>query len=45
MRRGGYQNVPGIWSSEQLADWKHVVDRVHAKGGVFFCQVILSMPE
>src|SRR5271154_873976 len=40
---GGYQSVPGIWTNEQVAAWKCVVDRVHAKGGVFFCQVHLSL--
>ncbi|KAJ7052272.1 hypothetical protein C8F01DRAFT_1090745 [Mycena amicta] len=29
----GLLNVPGIWSDEQIAAWKKVADRVHAKGG------------
>jgi NADPH2 dehydrogenase len=36
---GGYDNVPGIWNSEQAAAWKRVTDAVHAKGGFIFCQL------
>uniref|UniRef100_A0A0E0KR22 NADH:flavin oxidoreductase/NADH oxidase N-terminal domain-containing protein n=1 Tax=Oryza punctata TaxID=4537 RepID=A0A0E0KR22_ORYPU len=32
-------NTPGIWTKEQLEAWKPVVDAVHAKGGIFFCQI------
>jgi len=35
----GYPNVPGLWSEEQVEAWKPVVDAVHAKGAVFFCQI------
>lgn len=35
----GYPDVPGIWSAEQVGAWRHVVDAVHAKGAVFFCQI------
>jgi 12-oxophytodienoic acid reductase len=35
----GYPNVPGIWSQEQIRAWKPIVQAVHAKGGVFFCQL------
>jgi 12-oxophytodienoic acid reductase len=35
----GYPNVPGIWSQEQIRAWKPIVEAVHAKGGVFFCQL------
>ncbi|XP_047094478.1 putative 12-oxophytodienoate reductase 11 [Lolium rigidum] len=35
----GYPNVPGLWSDEQVEAWKPVVDAVHAKGAVFFCQI------
>ncbi|KAI4868383.1 FMN-linked oxidoreductase [Hypoxylon rubiginosum] len=28
---GGYANVPGIWSQDQIAAWKTVTDAVHAK--------------
>ncbi|KAM0830929.1 hypothetical protein ACQ4PT_065884 [Festuca glaucescens] len=34
-----YPNVPGLWSGEQVEAWKPVVDAVHAKGAVFFCQI------
>jgi NADPH2 dehydrogenase len=36
---GGYDGVPGIWSEEQVAGWKNVIDRVHAKGSKFFIQL------
>uniref|UniRef100_A0A0D3FW96 NADH:flavin oxidoreductase/NADH oxidase N-terminal domain-containing protein n=2 Tax=Oryza TaxID=4527 RepID=A0A0D3FW96_9ORYZ len=32
-------NTPGIWTKEQVEAWKPVVDAVHAKGGIFFCQI------
>ncbi|KAM7279426.1 hypothetical protein ACFE04_006560 [Oxalis oulophora] len=35
----GYSNVPGIWTKEQVEAWKPIVDAVHAKGGIFFCQI------
>ncbi|CAI9275492.1 unnamed protein product [Lactuca saligna] len=35
----GYKNAPGIWSKEHIDAWKPIVDAVHAKGGVFFCQL------
>lgn len=35
----GYPNTPGIWTKEQVEAWKPVVDAVHQKGGVFFCQI------
>ncbi|KAK9756170.1 hypothetical protein RND81_01G078500 [Saponaria officinalis] len=35
----GYQHTPGIWTKEQVEAWKPIVDAVHAKGGVFFCQL------
>ncbi|KAG4957584.1 hypothetical protein JHK82_043298 [Glycine max] len=30
----------GIWSKEQIEAWKPIVDAVHAKGGIFFCQIL-----
>ncbi|KAK5108362.1 hypothetical protein LTR62_008392 [Meristemomyces frigidus] len=36
---GGYNNVPGIWNSEQVAAWKPVVDAVHAKGSFIYLQL------
>ncbi|KAJ7656298.1 hypothetical protein DFH06DRAFT_991557 [Mycena polygramma] len=38
-RSGGYGNVPGIWSDEQIAAWKKVTDRVHAKGSFIILQL------
>lgn len=35
----GYPNTPGIFSDEQLAGWKRVVDAVHAAGGRIFLQL------
>ncbi|XP_049400636.1 12-oxophytodienoate reductase 1 isoform X4 [Solanum stenotomum] len=35
----GYKDVPGIWTKEQVKAWKPIVDAVHAKGGIFFCQI------
>ncbi|CAN1175520.1 Putative 12-oxophytodienoate reductase 11 [Linum perenne] len=35
----GYVDAPGIWTSEQVEAWKPIVDAVHAKGGIFFCQI------
>ncbi|KAL4271607.1 hypothetical protein GQ457_13G000170 [Hibiscus cannabinus] len=34
-----YSNAPGIWSEEQVEAWKPIMDVVHKKGGVFFCQL------
>ncbi|XP_062152953.1 12-oxophytodienoate reductase 1-like isoform X2 [Alnus glutinosa] len=34
-----YPDAPGIWTKEQVEAWKPVVDAVHAKGGIFFCQL------
>ncbi len=34
----GYPRIPGIFSAEQTAAWKYVVDAVHAKGAKFFMQ-------
>ncbi|XP_015889272.3 12-oxophytodienoate reductase 3 isoform X1 [Ziziphus jujuba] len=35
----GYPRVPGIYTEEQVEAWKKVVDAVHAKGSIFFCQL------
>src|SRR3954451_13075699 len=35
----GYQDTPGIYSKEQVAAWRKVTDRVHAKGGHIFIQL------
>ncbi|KAI0647402.1 FMN-linked oxidoreductase [Trametes meyenii] len=31
--------IPGIWSKEQVAGWKRVVDEVHAKGSFIYLQL------
>ncbi|KAI1134837.1 NADH:flavin oxidoreductase/NADH oxidase family protein [Hypoxylon sp. FL0543] len=36
---GGYPNVPGIWSKEQIAAWKNVTDAVHANGSYIYLQL------
>lgn len=36
---GGFPHVPGIWSDEQIAAWKPVVDAVHAKGSYIYMQL------
>ncbi|KAM3513312.1 hypothetical protein MY11210_002996 [Beauveria gryllotalpidicola] len=38
-RAGGYLNVPGIWSAEQIAAWKVVTASVHRKGSFIFLQL------
>jgi N-ethylmaleimide reductase len=35
----GYALTPGIWSDEQVAAWKPVVDAVHDAGGLIFLQL------
>ncbi|KAJ6763531.1 12-OXOPHYTODIENOATE REDUCTASE 11-RELATED [Salix purpurea] len=35
----GYPNTPGIWTKEQIEAWKPIADAVHAKCGIFFCQI------
>lgn len=34
-----YRDAPGIWTKGQVEAWKPIVDGVHAKGGIFFCQI------
>ncbi|RLN04123.1 hypothetical protein C2845_PM13G19430 [Panicum miliaceum] len=36
---GCFPRVPGIYNQEQIDAWKKVVDAVHAKGAIFFCQL------
>ncbi|KIX98305.1 uncharacterized protein Z520_05606 [Fonsecaea multimorphosa CBS 102226] len=38
-RAGGYLNVPGIYTDEQIASWKQVVDAVHSKGSFVYLQL------
>src|SRR5271170_4439472 len=35
----GYQDTPGIYSKEQIAGWRKVTDRIHARGGRIFIQL------
>ncbi|KAJ4757496.1 12-oxophytodienoate reductase-like protein [Rhynchospora pubera] len=35
----GYTDTPGIWTKEHVQAWKPIVDAVHKKGGIFFCQI------
>nr|GME05982.1 12-oxophytodienoate reductase 3 [Ipomoea batatas] len=35
----GFPHVPGIFTKEQVEAWKKVVDAVHAKGAIIFCQL------
>ena len=35
----GSPGVPGIYTAQQVAGWRKVVDAVHAKGGVIFLQL------
>ncbi|KAG2556512.1 12-oxophytodienoate reductase 1-like [Panicum virgatum] len=36
----GFKNCPGIWTREQVEAWKPIVDAVHRKGALFFCQIV-----
>ncbi|KAJ7608661.1 hypothetical protein FB45DRAFT_762961 [Roridomyces roridus] len=36
---GGFPNVPGIWSDEQIAAWKKITDTVHAHGSNIFMEL------
>ncbi|GLB35701.1 putative nadh flavin oxidoreductase nadh oxidase [Lyophyllum shimeji] len=38
-KAGGYYNIPGIWSDEQVHAWKQVTDAVHANGSYIFLQL------
>ena len=35
----GSPGVPGIYSQDQIAGWRKVVDAVHARGGIIFLQL------
>src|ERR1700740_1147329 len=35
----GYQDTPGIYSKEQVAGWRRITERVHARGGRIFIQL------
>ena len=38
-RACGWENVPGIYTAEQVAGWRKVTDAVHAAGGRIFMQL------
>ena len=38
-RASGYANVPGLWSTSQLAAWRNVTTAVHEKGSYIFAQL------
>lgn len=38
-RAGGMDNVPGIWSPEQIQGWKKVTEAVHSRGSHIFLQI------
>ncbi|XP_023762663.1 putative 12-oxophytodienoate reductase 11 [Lactuca sativa] len=35
----GYPETPGIWTKDQVEAWKPIVNAVHEKGGIIFCQI------
>jgi len=35
----GSTDTPGIWTKEHVEAWKPIVNAVHEKGGIFFCQI------
>lgn len=39
MYHAWHRNAPGLWSEEQVAAWKRIVDKVHAKGGYIYAQL------
>ncbi|KAF4976175.1 hypothetical protein F66182_17506 [Fusarium sp. NRRL 66182] len=38
-RHGGYPNVPGIYTDEQITAWKEVTKAVHEKGSYIYLQL------
>lgn len=36
---GGYRQAPGIYTQEQIEEWKKVTSAVHKKGGIIFLQL------
>jgi N-ethylmaleimide reductase len=35
----GWADTPGIWSREQVREWRVVTDAVHRKGGLMYAQL------
>ena len=38
-RAAGYFNVPGIWNSDQMKQWRQITDAVHQKDSYIFLQL------
>ncbi|KAK7032513.1 hypothetical protein VNI00_013082 [Paramarasmius palmivorus] len=38
-KAGGYPNIPGIWSDEQVKAWKEITDSVHSKKSYIYLQL------
>lgn len=36
---GGFANVPGLYTDDQIAGWKKVINAIHANKSVVFCQL------
>ncbi|CCH59952.1 hypothetical protein TBLA_0C01370 [Henningerozyma blattae CBS 6284] len=36
---GGYDNAPGIWSEEQMAEWKKIFAKIHENGSFVWPQL------
>ena len=36
---GGYDNAPGIWSEEQIAEWKKIFAKIHENGSFVWAQL------
>ncbi|OQR80774.1 NADH:flavin oxidoreductase [Thraustotheca clavata] len=34
-----FYSEPGVYSEEQLTEWRKITDAVHAKGGKIYCQI------
>ncbi|KAI0064346.1 FMN-linked oxidoreductase [Artomyces pyxidatus] len=36
---GGFKNSSALWTDDQIAGWKKIVDTVHASGSFIYCQL------
>ncbi|KAJ6625225.1 NADH:flavin oxidoreductase/NADH oxidase [Mycena sp. CBHHK59/15] len=39
-KAGGFPNMPGVWTPEQIKAWKEIVESVHAQGSFIFLQLL-----
>lgn len=39
-KAGGYSNIPGIWSEQQIAAWIRITTKVRRGGSYIYCQLI-----